>query len=69
MGWFLRLSCVVIVLFGFYVIWQFVIVTDKRPRLPPDQQHHASHSVPAAYRPVPSVPALPVDHVVQGLAI
>jgi len=65
MGWFLRLSCLVIVLFGFYVIWAFIISTGMRPRLPPARQNDVSHSVPAAYRPIPSVPALPVDHVVQ----
>ncbi|HUN40950.1 MAG TPA: hypothetical protein VMU81_11705 [Acetobacteraceae bacterium] len=69
MGWFLRLSCLVIVLFGFYVIWAFVISTQLRPPQPPALRHHAAQSVPAAYHPIPSVPTLPFDHVVQRRAI
>jgi ABC-type nickel/cobalt efflux system permease component RcnA len=69
MGWFLRLSCLVIVLFGFYVIWQFVIANNMRAHVPPPHQHHAPQSVPAAYHPLPSVPALPVDHIAQRLGI
>ena len=67
MGWFLRLSCLVIVLFGLYVIWQFVQFHDLRPFPPHAPPHHGAESVPAAYRS--SVPALPVDHVLQRHAI
>ena len=69
MGWFLRLSCLVIVLFGFYVIWQFVIANNIRAHVPPPQQHHAPQSVPASYHLFPSISPLPVDHVVQRPAI
>jgi hypothetical protein len=67
MGWFLRLSCVVIFVFGMYVLWQFVL---QRPiRFAPPPHHRTPGSVPAADREIRSVPALPVDHVAQGRAI
>jgi len=69
MGWFLRLSCLLIVLFGLYVIWQFAVESNLRPPLPPGPQHHEPQSVPAAYRPSNSVPALPIDDVAQRNAL
>jgi hypothetical protein len=67
MGWFLRLSCLAIVAFGFYVLWQYVLLTTLRP--PPPVPHRPPESVPAAYRGWQSVPTLPVDHVAQRPAI
>ena len=68
MGWFLRLSCVVIVVLSLWFMWEWVTVFGIRPT-PHAPPRHGPESVPAAYRPSPSVPALPVDHVAQGGAI
>ena len=69
MGWFLRLSCLVIVAFGFYVMWEYVTVYGLWHGRPPAPVHHAPQSLPAVYHEPPSVPPLPVDHVAQRRAI
>ena len=69
MGWFLRLSCLVIVAFGFYVLWQYVTFYGSWHGQPSAPVHHARESIPAAYRPLPSVPPLPVDHIAQRRAL
>lgn len=69
MGWFLRLSCAVIVAFGLWFLWEWVNAYAIVHRPAPNPEHAPPRSVPAAYHPIRSVPALPVDHVAQRRAI
>jgi hypothetical protein len=70
MGWFLRLSCLVIVVFGLWFLWEWVAVNASwQGPARPKPDHHQPESVPAAYHPTPSVPAFPVDNVTQWRAI
>jgi hypothetical protein len=70
MGWFLRLSCLVIVVFGLWFLWEWVAVYASWPGpARPKPEHRQPESVPAAYHPAPSVPAFPVDNVPQRRAI
>jgi hypothetical protein len=69
MGWFLRLSCLVIVVFGLWFLWEWVSVYASWPGPAPKPQHHQPESVPAAYHPAPSVPAFPIDNVAQRRVI
>jgi len=69
MGWFLRLSCVVIIVFGLWFLWEWVTVYAIGPRPAPNREHRRPESIPAAYHPIRSVPALPVDDVAQRRAI
>ena len=69
MGWFLRLSCLVIVIFSVWFMWEWVSFHSAGPAPAPPQQRRQPESVPALYRQIPSVPALPVDHVAQRRAI
>jgi hypothetical protein len=69
MGWFLRLSCLVIVVFGIWFLWEWVSFYGTVPGPAPKQQRRQPESVPAVYHQILSVPAFPVDHVAQRRAI
>jgi hypothetical protein len=69
MGWFLRLSCLVIVIFGIWFMWEWVSFYGAGPALAPKPLHRQPESVPAVYRQIRSVPTFPVDHVAQRRAI
>jgi hypothetical protein len=67
MGWFLRVSCLVIVIFSIWFLWEWVSFYSAGPA--PKQQRRQPESVPAQYHQIRSVPAFPVDHVAQRRAI
>jgi hypothetical protein len=69
MGWFLRLSCLVIVIVSLWFLWEWVSFYAARPTHEPRPKHGVPESVPAMYHQIRSVPAFPVDHIAQRRAI
>jgi hypothetical protein len=69
MGWFLRLSCVVIVVFGIWFLWEWVTFYSAAPEPTRIPEHRSPRIAPPTDRSIHSVTPFPVDHVTQRLAI
>ena len=63
MGWFLRLSCLVIVVLSVWFMWQWVAFYAAGPAHAPAPKPRSPDSVPAVYHQIRSIPAFPIDHV------
>ena len=64
MGWFLRVSCLVIVIVSMWFMWEWVSFY-AAPAPAPTPKPRRPESVPALYQRIRSVPAFPVDHIAQ----